>query len=183
MILGIFKITLRLRDRHVFYVTISESFKRFQYFNLEQIFWKIKTFFKKLEYCFLVETTKIENTSFPFKTALSEANVKTNRMATTKWTYHKEWSFASNYFIFLGNLFQFQNLLKRVYLIYQPPKFPYSIFRKRWSLILECFFPVSILKQIMRCSFLVKFEAFNLQLYFITSLTPLPVLVQYFSYL
>ena len=64
----------------------------------------MKTFFKKLEYRFLVETTKIENT-FPFRTGLSEANVKTNRMATTKWTYPKEWSFANNYFIFLGNLF------------------------------------------------------------------------------
>ena len=60
-----------------------------------------------MEYCFLVETTKIENTSLPFKTAPSEANVKkTNRMATTKCTYHKEWSFASNYFIFLEDLFQ-----------------------------------------------------------------------------
>ena len=43
-----------------------------------------------MEYHFLAETTKIENTSFPLKTALSEAKVKTNRMATTKWTYHKE---------------------------------------------------------------------------------------------
>ena len=34
----------------------------------------------------LVETTEIENTSFPFKTALSETNVETNRMATTKIT-------------------------------------------------------------------------------------------------
>ena len=56
----------------------------------------------KQEYSFLVEATKIENTSFPFKTALSEANVKTNKMATTKWTYHEEWSFTSNYFIFFG---------------------------------------------------------------------------------
>ena len=31
-----------------------------------------------MEYRFLVEATKIENASFPFKTALSEANVKTN---------------------------------------------------------------------------------------------------------
>ena len=45
---------------------------------------KRRPFLKKREYCFLVETTKIENTSFPFKTDLSEANVKTNRMATTK---------------------------------------------------------------------------------------------------
>ena len=67
----------------------------------------MKTIFKKMEYRFLVEATKIENTSLPFKTALSKANVKTNRMVTSKWTYHKEWSFANNYLIFLENLFQF----------------------------------------------------------------------------
>ena len=37
-----------------------------------------KIFFKKLEYCFLVESTKIENVSFRYKTVISEANVKTN---------------------------------------------------------------------------------------------------------
>ena len=84
----------------------SESFKRFQYFNFVTNFLENENFFKKLEYRFLVETTKIENTSFPFKTAQSKANVKTNRMATTKWTYHK-WNFARNYFIFFENLFQF----------------------------------------------------------------------------
>ena len=67
----------------------------------------MENFSKKLEYRLLVETTNIEKASIPFKTALSEANVKTNRMATRKWTYHKEWSFTSNYFIFLENLFQF----------------------------------------------------------------------------
>ena len=77
---------LHLRDRHVL---------------------KEKTFFKKPEYRFLVEATKIENIPFPFKTALSEANVKTNSMVTRKWISHKEWSFVSNYFIFFGNLFQF----------------------------------------------------------------------------
>ena len=64
-----------------------------------------------MEYCFLVETTKIENTSLPFKTALSEANVKTNRMATTKWIYHKEWSFASNFFFFWKICFSFRTSL------------------------------------------------------------------------
>ena len=43
----------------------------------------MKTFFKKLQYRFLVERTNIENASFPYKTAISEANVKTNRMVTT----------------------------------------------------------------------------------------------------
>ena len=97
-VLGIFKIALCLRDRHVF---IWQSVKVSNILNsliLKQIFWKEKTFFTKLEYHFWVETTKIKNTPFSFKTALSEANVKTNRMPTTKWIYHKEWSFASNDF-------------------------------------------------------------------------------------
>ena len=47
----------------------------------------------------------IENKSFPFKTTISEANVKTNKMVATEWTYHKERSFASNYFFFLKILF------------------------------------------------------------------------------
>ena len=71
--------------------------------TLKQIFRKMKTFFKKLEYRFLVERTKIENASLPYKTAPSEANVKTNKMVTTKWAYHKERSFANNYFTFFEN--------------------------------------------------------------------------------
>ena len=106
-ILGIFKRVLYLRDRHVFMWQSVKVSKAFNTLTLKQIFWKTKIFFKKLEYCFLFETTNIKNTSFPYKTTLSEANVKTNRIATTKWTYHKEWSFASNYFVFLENLFQF----------------------------------------------------------------------------
>ena len=82
----------------------------FNTLNLTLIFCKRKTFFKKLEYRFLVQSSKIENASFPYKTAISEANVKTNKMVTTKWAYHKERSFASNYLIFLKILFQFKNL-------------------------------------------------------------------------
>ena len=52
----------------------------------------MQTLFKKLEYRFLVESTKIDNITFPYKTALSEASGKTNRMGSTKWTYHKEQS-------------------------------------------------------------------------------------------
>ena len=57
--------------------------------TLKHIFWETKTFFKNLEYCFLVESTKIENASFLYKTAMPETNVKTNYMGSTKWTYHK----------------------------------------------------------------------------------------------
>ena len=51
---------------------------------LKQIFWKTKTSFKKLEYCLLVESTKIENASFLYKTTIPEVNVKTNRMISTE---------------------------------------------------------------------------------------------------
>ena len=87
---------LCLRDRHVFMLKSVEILNDFDTSTLKQIFWKTKTFFKKLEYRILVESTKIENASFPYKTAISEANVKTNSMVSTKWTYHKERSFTNN---------------------------------------------------------------------------------------
>ena len=65
-------------------MTITGNFEQFQYFNFE-----INKLFKKLEYRFLVESTKIDNITFPYKTALSEANVKTNRKGITKWTITK----------------------------------------------------------------------------------------------
>ena len=82
---------------------MRESVEILNIFNtltLKQIFWKTKTIFKKLEYRFLVEGTKIENASFQYKTIISGANVRTNEMVRANWTYHKERSFASNYFIF-----------------------------------------------------------------------------------
>ena len=78
-----------MRNRYVFMWQSVKVLNVFNTLTLIQIFWKTKAFFKNLEYRFLVETTKIENTLFPFKTALSEANVKINRMAITKWTYLK----------------------------------------------------------------------------------------------
>ena len=89
-----------LRDRHVFYVTATGNFNIFNTLTLKQIFWKSETFLKKLELHFLVARTKIDKATFPYKTALSEANVITNRIESTQRTYHKVRYFASNYFIF-----------------------------------------------------------------------------------
>ena len=61
-----------------------ENLNVFNTLTLKQTFWKPRAFFKNLEHRFLVESTKIEKTLFPFKTAISELNVKTNRMASTK---------------------------------------------------------------------------------------------------
>ena len=43
-------------------MTLSGDFERFQYLNFETNFLENENLFKKLEYLFLVETTKIENT-------------------------------------------------------------------------------------------------------------------------
>ena len=57
---------------------------------LKQIFRKTKTFYKKLESHFLVESTTIKNRSFPYSTSLSKTNVKTNKLESEKWTYYKK---------------------------------------------------------------------------------------------
>ena len=110
-------------------MTITGNFERFQYFNFETRFLKNKRLFQqKTGAPFLVESTKIESPTFPKQATLSEANVKTNRMGSTKWTYHNERRFSSNYFIFLKILFHFKNLVYRVDLMYQPTECPYSCF-------------------------------------------------------
>ena len=59
----------------MFYVTNSGNFERFQYFNFEKDFLENENLFQKTGEPFLVESMKVENTSFPYKTAISEANV------------------------------------------------------------------------------------------------------------
>ena len=65
-------------------MTISGNCKHFKYFNFETDFCENENLFQKQEYCFLVESTKIENSSFLYKTAISEGDAKTNRMVSTK---------------------------------------------------------------------------------------------------
>ena len=118
-----------------------EILNAFNTLILKQIFWKTKTFFKKkkLENSFIVENTTIEILTYPYKTV--NANVKANRMESTRWTYRKERSFASIYFIFWKILVQYKNLLYGVDLKYQLPKCPYSYFPKALEFYLRVLFP------------------------------------------
>ena len=145
-VLGIFKIALRLRDRNVFMWQSVKVLNVFNTLTLIQIFWKTKTFFKKLEYRFLVESTKIENASLPYKTAISETNIKTNNTVNRKWTYHKERSFASNFFIFWKFCFSLRTSYKKFTWCTNKPKVHKRTFCKHCSFVCRCFFPVSILK-------------------------------------
>ena len=108
-------------------------------------FYKMKSFFKKLEHLFLVGSTKIADTSFPYKTATSETYVKTNRMVSTKWTYDKERSFASNYFIFLKFCFSLRTSCKELIWSTRDTNAHVSTIYKRWSFIWQWFFPKSVL--------------------------------------
>ena len=53
----------------------------------------MQTFFKKLEYRFLVESIKIDNITFPYKTALMLRQIE---WEVQNGPFHKEQSFASN---------------------------------------------------------------------------------------
>ena len=102
---------------------------------------------RKLENRFLVESSKTEKASFPCKTSISGTNVKTNKKVSTKRTYHKERSVASNNFIFLKIFFQFKNLLQKLIWYTNDANANTRTFCERWSFIWLCFFPVSILNE------------------------------------
>ena len=91
----------------------------------------------------LVESTKIKNASFPYKTVISEANVKINRILSKKWTYHKGRSFASNYF-FWEFCFSLRTSYKELIWCTNDPNAYIPTFCKRWSFIWRCFFLLSI---------------------------------------
>ena len=65
-------------------MTITHNFEHCQYFNFETDCLEHENFFQKTGIPVLVERTKNEKASFSCKTAISEADVKTNRMVTTK---------------------------------------------------------------------------------------------------
>ena len=55
-----FKNSSRFARQACFYVTISRNFERLQYLTLKQIFWKTKTFFKKLSAVFQLKELRLK---------------------------------------------------------------------------------------------------------------------------
>ena len=95
---------------------------------------KILNVFKKLENRFLVKSTKTESASFPYKTAISQATVKTNKMVTTTTLFF--WKFC----------FSLRTSYKELTGCTNNQNAHICTFCKLWSFIWRCFFPVSILK-------------------------------------
>ena len=82
----------------------------------------------------MVESTKIDNTSFPYKTAIPEANVKTNRIVSTKWTSSQRTELVTLYFLenFVSVL---RNSYKELVWCSNEPNAHIRTFCKRWSFI------------------------------------------------
>ena len=59
-----------------FYVSISGNLNIFNTLTLNQVFCRTKTFFKKIGKHFLAVSTKIENATCPYKTAVPEAKIR-----------------------------------------------------------------------------------------------------------
>ena len=129
----------------------------FNSLTLKQIFWKTKTFSKKLDYRFSVDITKLENATLPYKITLAEATAKTNRMGSSK--NHEE-ERRKEFFQLLSHFFE--NFISTSYqmLIWCTNYWNVHIhtFRKCWSFIWGCFFVVSILKLDGANAFLSKIK-------------------------
>ena len=99
-------------------MTISENFKRFQLFSFQKDLLENKSLFKNTGVLFFSWKHKDWKRIISIQNCHIRSHLfKTNKILATKWTYHKERSFATNYFIFLKILFQFKNLLYRVFFV------------------------------------------------------------------
>ena len=133
-------------------------------------------------------------------------------MATTKWAYLKEWSFASKVIYFFEKFVPVLEPLKKSWfdvpttqliwcnnswkeLIWctNDPNVYIRIFCKHWSLILRCFFPVSILQysstmpqngdcQSFQCHYLIPSIQFTLQNQFCLPEILIPELIFHFLF-
>ena len=141
-----------------------ELLNNFDTLSLKQIFWKIKAFFKKLDYRYLVESTEFENEIFLDKTVFSEANVKKNRMGSAKGIITKnsvlgvtttaqkmkfsikdffsnfKFHFLRSALYFFWNFVPVQKLLIKSWFV-QNPKCTYAYFSKALELYLRVRFP------------------------------------------
>ena len=119
----------------------------FNTLTLTQIFWKTKTFFKKLEYLFLVESTKIVNASFPYKSTISEANATKNRMVIVQNEPITNNAVLPVTTLLFGKFcFSLRTSYKELIWCIYEPNAHIRTFCKRWNFIWRCFFPLSILK-------------------------------------
>ena len=132
---------LRWKDQHL----LCGNSEQFRYFNFELDCLENENLFQKTEvwifsYGVLVESTKIQNTSLPYKTAISEANVNTNKIVSSKPITKNKVSPVTA--LLFHNL---RTCYKELIWYINHPNARVRTFCKRWSFIWRDFFPVNIL--------------------------------------
>ena len=116
------------------------TFWTFQYFNFEIDFLENDNLFQKTGVPFFRLRTHHFNTKLLYQKPVLR---QIKWWASTKWTYHKERSFASNHFIFLNFFSSLRTSFKELNWCTNDPDTHIPTFRKLWS-----FFPVSLLNMI-----------------------------------
>ena len=88
--------------------------------------------------------------------------MKTNRKRSKKWIYHKERSFAINYFFFFLKICFSEKTFIQSWFDVLAPQCPYSYFSKALKVFLRVLFPVGILKfNIFNILTVKSFESFK----------------------
>ena len=137
-----------MRDRHVFVCKSVEILNIFYTLTFKQIFSKTQTLFKKPEYCFLVESTKIGNASFPSKTALLEANIiRQIECGVQNEPITKNGVLPVTTLFFRKFCYNLRNSYKELIWFTNQPSVYIHTFREHWSFIWGCFLSVCILKK------------------------------------
>ena len=123
---------------------LVEILNLFNTLTLKQIFWKMKTFFKKLEYRFLIESPKLETHHFHTKLPKQKPMIRQIEWWVQNGHITKNGVLPVT-ILFFGNFVLFQEpLITRVDLLYLRINCPYSYFSKSWSFIWRCFFLVRV---------------------------------------
>ena len=125
-----------------------QSVKTLTVFNtltLKQIFWKTKTFLKKLEYAFLVESTKIGNKSFHTKLPFQKPILKQIEWWVQNGPITKSGVLSVTTLFFWKLCFSLKTSYKELIWCINNPNTHIRTFYKRWSFIWRYFFLVSIL--------------------------------------
>ena len=146
MVLGIFKMAFHLRDGHVFMWQSLKILNDFNNLTLKYIFWKTQTLFKKLEYHDLVEITKIDNITFPYKTALSEVMLRQIEWGVQNGPITRTRVLPVTTFLFPKFCFHLGTLYIELIWHTNHPNVHIHTFWNCWSFNLGCFFPMIILK-------------------------------------
>ena len=113
---------------------------------LKRIFWKTQTLFQKMYYCFLVESTKIEHPTFSYQILCQKLMLRQIEWEVQNGSTTKNEDLAVTTLFFRKFCFSLRTSYIELIRGTNHPNSHIHTFRKRWSFILGCFFPVIIFK-------------------------------------